>query len=78
MGSSNSLPQNGSGETRFDASWYVLRMQSTGGKQKYQSFYSLMKLYAKDAQPEDFKSIKYEPEDPIRRDDLEYYVPQLV
>jgi hypothetical protein len=53
-------------------------MQSTGGKQKYQSFYSLMKLYAKDAQPEDFKSIKYEPEDPIRRDDLEYYVPQLV
>lgn len=77
MGNAN-LPQNGSGEMRFDASWYVVRMQATGGKQKYQSFYSLMKLYAKDALPEDFKGIKYEPENQIRRDDLEYYVPQLV
>ena len=78
MGNSNNTLNTISNETGFDASWYMLRMESTGGKQKYQSFYSLMKLYNKDAQPDDFKDIQYEPEDPIKRDDLEYYVPQLM
>lgn len=78
MGNSNNIPNNISGETCFDASWYVLRMQSTGGRAKYGSFYSLMKLYAKDSQPEDIKDIKHKPEDPSMRDDLEFYVPQLM